>query len=361
MRTIVTRLAFAFLFGATTLAHAGRTLVNEADIDATPSEVWRAWTTEEGFTSWAVAKARIDFRVGGEFVTSYIAESTLDDDSTIINRILSFEPERMLSIQNVRAPKAFKNAELFQNTWSVIYLEPLDGGRTRVRAVGMGYGEGPEWDEIYNKFKVGNEHTLKKLQQKFAPSPPDVSVSSTETEVDAHNIVASEADSTTSDPQRVMALLGRLVGGEWIHDGKAPDGSVFLVRNVLERGPDGVSIVSRGWLGDDSGMAPHGSTQIYREPQTGAVRFFSIDEHSSVSQGDIVLAEADTVQWNWNLQGLDGKRAAFRVHMKFADENHYQFALSVKGEEGHWTQMVNADFARVKEAPARFTKLRASP
>lgn len=362
--------------------HAGRTLVNEADIDASPTEVWNAWTTEDGFTSWAVAKAKIDLRVGGDMIISYAAAGTLDDDSTIINRILAFEPERMLSVQNVRAPKAFKNAELFQDTWTVMYLEPLGpipgpgAVRTHVRIVGMGYGDGPQWDEIYNKFKVGNAYTLKKLQEKFAPptSEPndaaDAKTESSEPAIDANNVIASDSETFISDPQAVMAVLNRLVGGEWIHDGQTPDGKVFLVRNILERGPDGVSIVGKGWLGNAEGMSPHQSTQIFRQapdprPRNGSsadatqrVVFHAIDEHSSVSEGDIVLVDAQTVQWNWNLQALDGQHATFRVRMKFANNDHYQFTLAMQGDNGQWTQMVDAAFERVSEVPEKFRKLK---
>jgi uncharacterized protein YndB with AHSA1/START domain len=361
MRVLFKWLGIALIAAHATSVHADRTLVNEADIDATPAEVWDAWTTEDGFTSWAVAKAKIDLRVGGEMITSYVADSTLDDDSTIINRILSFEPERMLSIQNVRAPKAFKNAELFQEAWTVLYLEPLSNDRTHVRIVGMGYGDGPEWDDIYNKFKVGNEYTLQQLRERFSSSTESKAAASGshEPKIDAHNIVADDQVSAV-DAAKVMALLGQLVGGNWIHDGHAPDGGVFLVRNVLEHGPDGVSIVGKGWLSGEQGMTPHGSTQIYRDPGTGAVRFFNIDENSSVSQGDIVLVDNDTVQWNWNLHAQTGRQAQFRVLMKFSDGNHYQFMLSMQGDDGQWNQMVDAGFERVSEMPEKFKVFRSS-
>jgi uncharacterized protein YndB with AHSA1/START domain len=355
MRVLFKWLGIALIAAHATSVHADRTLMNEADIDATPAEVWDAWTTEDGFTSWAVAKAKIDLRVGGEMITSYVADSTLDDDSTIVNRILSFEPQRMLSIQNVRAPKAFKNSELFQSAWTVLYLEPLPNDRTHVRIFGMGYGEGPRWDDIYNKFKIGNEYTLKTLQEKFASptEPGSVANSPREPEIDAHNIVANDQTSA-GDAAKVMALLSRLVGGNWIHDGHAPDGSAFLVRNVLEHGPDGVSIVGKGWLGDDAGMTPHGSTQIYRDPGTGAVRFFNIDENSSVSQGAIVLVDNDTVQWNWNLHSQNGRQANYRVHMKFLDDDHYQFTLLMQGEGDLWSEKVNVAFERVSDVPEKF-------
>src|SRR5262245_21869116 len=111
------RISMAFVFLAAMCssapALADRTLVAEATVSAPVAEVWKAYTTNEGFASWAVAKAEIDLRVGGDMRTHYNPKGVLGDDGTIVNRILAFEPERMLTMQNVKAPKAFKNAELF--------------------------------------------------------------------------------------------------------------------------------------------------------------------------------------------------------------------------------------------------------
>ena len=146
-----------------------RDLVHEAVIPAPVEAVWDAFTTSEGFASWAVAQCEMNLRIGGEVRSSYNPQSTLDDEFTIVNRIISYEPQRMLSIQNVRAPAAFANAHLFQQTWSVIYFELAGKDQTRVRTVGLGYGEGQDWDEIYEKFKLGNAITLDRLQKHFAP------------------------------------------------------------------------------------------------------------------------------------------------------------------------------------------------
>jgi hypothetical protein len=79
-----------------------------------------------------------------------------------------------------------------------------------------------------------------------------------------------------------------------------------------------------------------------------------------VSQGDIVLVDNDTVQWNWNLHAQTGRQAQFRVLMKFSDGNHYQFMLSMQGDDGQWNQMVDAGFERVSEMPEKFKVFRSS-
>lgn len=332
-----------FICSALTFAAiAERTLVHEAVIAAPVSEVWKAFTTSEGFASWAVAQADIDLRIGGDMRTHYNPNGVLGDEGTIINRIISFEPERMLSIRNVQAPKGFKNAEVFQQTWSVIYFEPLDGqrDRTRIRCVGLGYGEEPEWDEVYNKFKAGNAWTFEQLRRKFAP-----------------NEVAD-------NPQRVMALLGKLAGGEWIHEGTPPGaskGPVFRVRNVIQRAADGRSLTSRGWLGGAEGMHEHSSSMVWLEPGenggSGEVRFHNINQDGTIARGSIRLIGDDSVEWDWAETAADGSRSRARVTMSFVAEDRYAMKIDRIADDGAITPVVAAEFRRVEQAPPEFLKM----
>jgi uncharacterized protein YndB with AHSA1/START domain len=330
-------------------ALADRTLVHQATIPAPVADVWNAFPTSEGFESWAVAHAEIDLRVGGEMRTHYDPQGVIGDKHTIVNQILSFEPQRMLSIQNTKAPEGFPHFELFKQTWSVIYFEPVDDlrDRTRVRIVGMGWGEGAEWDALYDFFKHGNAQTLEALRKKFEP-----------------NAVAD-------DPTRVMALLGKLAGGEWIHEGTpagAPEGTVFRVRNVIEHGPDHKSLIMRGWLGNQDGMSPHSACLVWLEPSEpdsgagsgtgGEVRFRNIDEGSGVVAGSIRLVGCDSVEWDWVRTAPDGGKSRFRVTMGFIAEGRYTLKIDGIADDGAVSTLVQAEFTRVAQAPAEFLKMR---
>ena len=328
-------------------AFASRTLEHQATVDAPIADVWNAWTTDEGFASWAVAKAKIDLRIGGDMRTSYNAQSTLEDEHTIINRIISFEPQRMLSIQNVKAPAGFKNAEMFQNTWCVIYFDPILPDRTHIRIVGMGYGEGPEWDDLYGKFKAGNQWTLDKLRERFARS----------------------ASTSATDAEDVLKTLHAMIGGHWVHEKQVSEQSIFRARVTMEAGPDGKSIVSKGWLGDAHGMLYHGSTQAWREPavpadaKSGIVRFQSINENGAVARGEIHCTAPDQIEWNWLATELDGKAIQYHVTMKLLDPDHYQFILRLpkQSEVDEERELVNIVYTRVYELPAAFTRMKPAP
>lgn len=155
------------LLPAATLAAQGRVLRNERVVAASAARAWRAFTDPAQMLQWmGVKRAEIDLRIGGDMRTSY-ADEDLGGPATIVNRILSYEPERMLSIQNVKAP-AGSGLDAFRDVWSVIRFEPLGDSRTRVVVVGLGYGEGPEWDRIYTHFDRGNEWTLDQLARHLA-------------------------------------------------------------------------------------------------------------------------------------------------------------------------------------------------
>lgn len=155
--------------------HAGRVpaveqaLVTEAIINAPVGEVWRLFTTKEGMESWMLPHADIELKVGGLMRTHYDPKGVLGDPQTIVNQILSYEPERMLSIKVFQAPADFPYPNAIRDMWSVIYFQPLEPGMTNVRIVGLGYGEDADSQKLKEFFRKGNSWTLEQLQKKFWP------------------------------------------------------------------------------------------------------------------------------------------------------------------------------------------------
>lgn len=138
-------------------------------VAAPRSEVWDAFTTEKGMTSWMVAQAKLDWCVGGKWQTKYSKEGHIGDENTIENIILSYEPQRMFSIKIGKPPANFPFTEAAKNTWTVIYFDDAPNGHTKVRVVGLGYGDDDESKRMREFFDRGNKWTLQRLQEKFAP------------------------------------------------------------------------------------------------------------------------------------------------------------------------------------------------
>jgi uncharacterized protein YndB with AHSA1/START domain len=147
-----------------------QTLVTEAIINAPVTEVWRLFTTKDGMESWMVAHAEIELKVGGLMRTHYDPNGVLGDPKTIVNQILSFEPERMLSIKVHKPPDDFPLPESVKDMWTVIYFQPLEPGMTNVRIIGLGFSDDPDSQKLKEFFRDGNAWTLEQLQKKYWPS-----------------------------------------------------------------------------------------------------------------------------------------------------------------------------------------------
>lgn len=142
-------------------------LVHEGIINAPVAEVWRIFTTGEGFKSLGVAQADVDLRIGGLIRSHYSPDGVLGDPGTIQNQIIAFEPERMLAIRIHQPPAGFPFKEAWKGTWSVITFHDLGDGRTALRIAGLGYTADPESQSMRTFFQTGNEWTVKTLQSRF--------------------------------------------------------------------------------------------------------------------------------------------------------------------------------------------------
>jgi uncharacterized protein YndB with AHSA1/START domain len=142
-------------------------VVSEGIIDAPPAEVWRAWTTAEGMRSWLAPKADIDLRIDGLMRANYNPKGELGDDSTIENKILAFDPERMFAIRVAKAPQSFPFPNAVQKMWTVVYFSDLGAGKTFVRAIGHGFTDDPESARMRDFFQKGNDYTLAELFKRF--------------------------------------------------------------------------------------------------------------------------------------------------------------------------------------------------
>ena len=141
--------------------------VNEATIHAPVAAVWNVWTSGEAYKSLGVAQAEVDLRVGGLIRAHYSAAGVLGDDETVVNRILAYEPQRMIAIRIEHPPKSFPFKEAWKTVWTVITLTVLGNGRTHIRAASMGFGADEESIAMRRFFETGNDSTFKTLQSRL--------------------------------------------------------------------------------------------------------------------------------------------------------------------------------------------------
>lgn len=145
----------------------GPSFVNEATLNVPVSTVWKVWTTGEGYRAVGVAKAEVDFRIGGLIRSHYSPTGVLGDENTIENQILAYEPERMIAIRIARPPKSFPFREAWKHSWTVVTLTDLGSNRTHIRVASMGYGTDEESIAMRKFFEAGNAQTLETMKRQL--------------------------------------------------------------------------------------------------------------------------------------------------------------------------------------------------
>lgn len=143
--------------------------LTEGFINASTAEVWRIFTTTEGYKLTGVTQAEVDLKIGGTIRTHYDPKGTLGDPRTIVNEILAYEPERMLALRIKQPPADFPYPDAVAGTWSVIYMTPAGDNMTQVRIVGLGYTDQPQSQALRKFFAEGNRWTLDHIAKRYWP------------------------------------------------------------------------------------------------------------------------------------------------------------------------------------------------
>lgn len=150
-------------------AQAGEPLVTEGFVNAPVAEVWRLFTTSEGYTALGPAHAEVDLRVGGTIRVHRDPKGTLGDPETAVNEILAYDPERMLAIRNVKAPASFAYSKAWERAWTVVYFTRSGEDMAHVRIVMLGIGDDEESQAMRRLFTDGYRASLDSIAKRYWP------------------------------------------------------------------------------------------------------------------------------------------------------------------------------------------------
>lgn len=138
-----------------------RSLHHETIVDAPVARVWEAFSTVEGWKSWGVKFAKLDFEPGGTIESGNVEGAQEGDPHNIVHRILAVIPERILVTRLDRVPEGGPvDPAMLQQLWAVYEVEAIDDGHTRLRISGHGYGAGEKFDRLITFFKAGNAASI---------------------------------------------------------------------------------------------------------------------------------------------------------------------------------------------------------
>ncbi len=138
-----------------------------AVVPASVADVWRAYTTTEGIKSWMVAEGSVDLKIGGLMRTAYKPGTDLAGPNAIWNKIISYDPEHMMTIQCVHTPESFPFKRAIANAWTVVYFQPEGTTNTRVTCRMLGFDDSVESTKMREFFRVGNQYELGALVKHF--------------------------------------------------------------------------------------------------------------------------------------------------------------------------------------------------
>lgn len=128
-------------------------------------EVWDAVFTPAGMRTLGVAQASVEFRVGGLMMRRFEEGGTLGDDQTIVQRIVSLDYGRMISLQPVRSPGHV--GPLLAGIVSVYYFTPVALDRTLVRVVTRNVPATPEGRVQLQAARAGTRAALETLRARY--------------------------------------------------------------------------------------------------------------------------------------------------------------------------------------------------
>lgn len=137
-----------------------RTFAMAIDIDASPEDVWRALTDAGELVRWFPLQARVTSGEGGSMFWGWDAHWAWQ------SAIQAWEPPRRLTLVENRPAFDAQGAPLpaAAQRLAMEFTLETDAGRTRLRIVHSGFGEGTDWDDELESVSAGWQFELRSLR-----------------------------------------------------------------------------------------------------------------------------------------------------------------------------------------------------
>jgi uncharacterized protein YndB with AHSA1/START domain len=143
----------------------------ELSIPAPVHDVWEAFTTTQGLSSWLAPDVSVELKPGGDWLVKF-------PGSTGGGTIVSFIPEKEIVI-NALAPDRFPQVRAART--HAVFTFTAKGNSTLVSLSQTGWQSGAEWDAAYEYLAVGNAEILGMLHHRFVAGPTDWKKAMTDT------------------------------------------------------------------------------------------------------------------------------------------------------------------------------------
>jgi uncharacterized protein YndB with AHSA1/START domain len=142
-------------------ADSTQALIIELSIPAPLPEIWRAFTTKEGLSTWLAPDVSVELKPGGDWLVKF-------PGSTGGGTILSFVSARELII-GALARDRFPHVCAARTR--AVFTFTSNANNTLVRLSQTGWQAGKEWDTAYEYLVAGNAQMLGMLHHRYVARP----------------------------------------------------------------------------------------------------------------------------------------------------------------------------------------------
>ncbi len=140
----------------------------ELMIPVDQESAWQLFSKDELLEKWIAPLAHIELKTGGYLITNYDKTKPLSDSSSIRLKIANYIEKELLTLQiklNDAFPKSVQNDDAnLQELIQFVYVGPQ---QTKIVSSMVGWGQGEDWNRIYDFFVKGNIWTYEQLGKLF--------------------------------------------------------------------------------------------------------------------------------------------------------------------------------------------------
>lgn len=149
-----------------------RSIELEVTIPAGITDVWEAWTTEEGAKTFFARDCNIDLRPGGAYEMLFNMDAPPGEQGGEGMIFLAVQSEKMLSF-TWNAPPYLPEVR-GEMTHVTLRFQESSPGETTINLVHDGWGEGGEWDQAFDYFiSAWGDVVMPRLKYRFEVGPID--------------------------------------------------------------------------------------------------------------------------------------------------------------------------------------------
>ncbi len=145
-------------------AQGSRVLQLSIELKAPAKAVWDAFMDAPTVRRWSAPLAQIDLRQGGTLEESYDAKAPLGGPDNIRHEIIAYVPGRTAVFRNTNAPHQLPGRDLYHNVVSILQVDDLGAGRSRLTLSQAGYAAGADYDKLYAFFSEDNAELMESLK-----------------------------------------------------------------------------------------------------------------------------------------------------------------------------------------------------